>query len=357
MLIDETVIYVRSGRGGDGCLSFRREKFVPKGGPDGGDGGRGGDVVLVGDRSLSTLLPLTPRPHYRAEAGGHGMGKQRHGHDADDLEVSVPPGTVVFDRDSGEPVGEIREHGQRLVVARGGRGGRGNESFKSATHQTPREWTPGEPYEERALRLELKLIADVGLVGLPNAGKSTMLGAVTRSRPKVADYPFTTLQPHLGIAELPGDGSRRLVLADIPGLIDGAASGAGLGHDFLRHVERTEVLLHVLDVAPLDGTEAVANHAIIREELLAYSPVLAEKPEIVVLNKVDLVPADEREERIRTIRRGLRLDPETPLLVASGATGEGMPEVLEACWRMLGREASSASRPDGGGWRTSGPGR
>jgi len=187
MLIDRAIIFVRSGRGGDGCMSFRREKFAPKGGPDGGNGGRGGDVILVGDHSLSTLLPLTPRPHYRAPAGGHGMGSQRFGHDADDLEVKVPPGTLVYDRDSDALIGEIREDGQRLVVARGGRGGRGNEAFKHATNQTPRHSEPGEPYEEHALRLELKLIADVGLVGLPNAGKSTMLGSVTRSRPKVAD--------------------------------------------------------------------------------------------------------------------------------------------------------------------------
>ena len=352
MLVDEAVIFVRSGRGGDGCISFRREKYVPKGGPDGGNGGRWGDVILVGDRSLSTLLPLTPRPHYRAEPGGQGMGKQRIGHDASDLLVPVPPGTIVFDRDTDDVIGEIREHGQRLTVARGGRGGRGNESYKTATNQTPRTATPGEPFEERALRLELKLMADVGLVGLPNAGKSTMLGAVTRSRPKVADYPFTTLQPHLGIADLPGDGSRRLVLADIPGLIEGAASGAGLGHDFLRHIERTELLLHLLDVMPLDGSDPVANHELIREELMAYSPVLAEKPEIVVLNKIDLLPEAEREERILAIRRGLRRHGDPPVVLVSGATGRGTVEMLEAAWRELGREDSAASTPGGGGWRT-----
>lgn len=356
MLIDRAIIFVRSGRGGDGCVSFRREKFVPKGGPDGGNGGRGGDITLVGDRSLSTLLPLTPRPHYRADAGGHGRGAQCFGPDADHMDIMVPPGTIVFDRDTDEQLGEIREEGERLLVARGGKGGRGNESFKHATNQTPRNAEPGEPWEERALRLELKLIADVGLVGLPNAGKSTMLAAVTRSRPKVADYPFTTLQPHLGIADLPGDGSRRLVLADIPGLIEGAADGAGLGHDFLRHVERTELLLHVLDLVPIDGSDPVANHAAILGELVAYSPVLAEKAEIVVLNKVDLLPAEDRDEAIRRVRIGLRLDDDTPIVVVSGASGEGTVEMLEAAWRALGREASSSTLPGGsGGWRSTGP--
>lgn len=338
MLIDRTVIFVRSGKGGDGCMSFRREKFVPKGGPDGGNGGRGGDVILVGDRSLTTLLPLTPRPHYRAKAGGQGRGRSMHGPDGDDCLVPVPPGTVVHDRDTGELVADVREDGQQVLVAAGGAGGRGNESYKSSTNQVPRQWTPGEPFIERALELELKLIADVGLIGMPNAGKSTMLRAVTRSRPKVADYPFTTLDPHLGIAELPGDGSRRLVLADIPGLIEGAADGAGLGHEFLRHVERTVVLVHVLDLAPMDGTDPVANHDAIREELLAYSAVLAEKREIVVLNKIDLLPDDERDARIRGVRRGLRLPDDIPMLVASGATGEGMTEVLERAWSTLAEE-------------------
>ncbi|MFK7961417.1 MAG: GTPase ObgE [Phycisphaerales bacterium] len=339
MLIDQATIFVRSGKGGDGCMSFRREKYIPKGGPDGGNGGHGGSVFLVGDPSLSTLLPLTPRPHYRAEHGRQGLGKSMHGRDAEDLLVPVPLGTIVRDRDSGEWLGEMRASGERLLVASGGKGGRGNESYKSATHQTPREWTPGEPSVELALHLELKLIADVGLVGLPNAGKSTMLRATTRGRPKVADYPFTTLSPHLGIAELPGEDHRRLVVADIPGLIEGAADGAGLGHDFLRHVERTSVLLHVVDVAPLDGSDPVENYETIRQELVAYSAVLGEKPEVVVLNKVDLLLAEEREEAIRTIRRGLRLDPEVPMILASGATGEGTAEMLESCWTELDRSS------------------
>ena len=328
MLIDRATIFVRSGKGGNGCLSFRREKYIPKGGPDGGDGGRGGDVVLVADPSLDTLLSLTPRPHYRAESGQGGMGKSRIGRDGADCIIKVPLGTLVFERETGDLIADISEPEQRLVVAEGGHGGRGNESFKSSTNQTPREWTPGGDWVERTLDLELKLIADVGLVGLPNAGKSTMLRAFSRARPKVADYPFTTLSPHLGIAEL--SRHRRLVIADIPGLIEGAADGAGLGHDFLRHIERTERIVHVIDVMPFDGSDPASNYRMIRGELEAYSPTLAEKPETIVLNKIDLVPEQDRVEHIKALVAEMGCD--TPPLVMSGLTGEGGDALLEKLW-------------------------
>ncbi|MEE3002298.1 MAG: GTPase ObgE [Planctomycetota bacterium] len=335
MLIDRATIFVRSGKGGHGCMSFRREKYIPKGGPDGGDGGRGGDVVLVGDDSLSTLLSLTPRPHYRAESGQGGMGKSRIGRNGENCIVKVPLGTLVHDRDSGELIVDICDNGQRMVVAEGGGGGRGNESFKSATNQTPRESTPGGEWVERTLRLELKLIADIGLVGLPNAGKSTMLCSISRARPKVADYPFTTLSPHLGIAELPRH--RRLLVADIPGLIEGAADGAGLGHDFLRHIERTNSIVHVIDVMPFDGSDPVANYRAIRRELGEYSETLAKKPETLVLNKIDLVPEADRASHIQVIVEGLECS--SAPLVISGLTGEGIDVLLETLWKQVHEQA------------------
>ncbi len=338
MLIDRATIFVRSGKGGDGCLSFRREKYIPKGGPDGGDGGNGGDVILVGDPSLNTLLPLTPRPHNRAGNGRPGMGKSMHGADGESRIVKVPLGTLVRDKDTCELLVDITDPGQRFVAASGGKGGLGNEHFKSATHQTPRETTPGEPRVDRTLLLELKLIADVGLIGMPNAGKSTMLRAVSHADPKVADYPFTTLSPHLGIAELPPE--RRLVLADLPGLIEGAASGAGLGHEFLRHVERTSVLLHLIDLCPIDGSDPVGNYKAIRRELAGYSETLAEKPEIVVLNKIDLLPEDEGAEAAQRVAGELDLPEGVSALLASGATGQGTRQILEACWAAAGKNTT-----------------
>ncbi len=341
MLIDRATIFVRSGKGGHGCMSFRREKYIPKGGPDGGDGGRGGDVILVGDESLGTLLSLTPRPHYRAESGQGGMGKSRIGRNGEHCIVKIPLGTLVHDRDTGELIADICEDGQEIIVARGGEGGRGNESFKSSTNQTPREWTPGGEWIERTLSLELKLIADIGLVGLPNAGKSTMLRSVSRARPKVADYPFTTLSPHLGIAELPRH--RRLLVADIPGLIEGAADGAGLGHDFLRHIERTNRIVHVIDVMPFDGSDPVENYRAIRRELGEYSETLAGKPETLVLNKIDLVPEAERASHLEALLEGLACS--TTPLVVSGLTGEGVDVLLEKLWKEVHEEKS-------GGWET-----
>ncbi len=333
MLIDRARIFVRSGKGGDGCVSFRREKFVPKGGPNGGDGGDGGDVVLVGDESLDTLLTVTYRPHYRAVHGEQGKGSQMHGANGEDRIVQVPLGTLVFDEGSGDLIADISKSGQRVIVAKGGKGGFGNEHFKSATNQAPREITPGEQVEEHILRLELKLIADIGFVGLPNAGKSTLLSAVSAARPKIAEYPFTTLQPHLGIAQL--DADRRLVMADIPGLIEGAADGAGLGHRFLRHVERTVALVHLLDVLPEDGSDPVENYKSIRGELERYSHALAAKQEMIVFNKIDLLPEEELDEYVSELAS--RLDIEKPLM-CSGATHAGIRKVLEHCWSMVNKQ-------------------
>ncbi|MHC4784757.1 MAG: GTPase ObgE [Planctomycetota bacterium] len=333
MLIDRATIFVRGGKGGDGCVSLRREKYVPKGGPDGGDGGHGGNVVLVGDESLDTLLGFTYSPHFRAAKGQPGRGKSMRGADGDDRVVPVPLGTLAYEAPDGELMGDVSRAGQTLTVARGGKGGFGNEHFKSPTNQTPRCATPGEEGEERTLRLELKLIADVGLVGKPNAGKSTMLRAMSKATPKVADYPFTTRWPNLGIAELGRE--RRLVIADIPGLIEGASSGAGLGHEFLRHIERTTVLVHLLEVAPADGTDPADNYRALRAELAEYSAALAEKPEIVALNKIDLVPPDERQAVIARIGAGLG-PAGGHLRSTSGATHDGIGELLEACWQAVG---------------------
>jgi len=344
LLVDQATVFVRAGNGGNGCLSFRREKYVPKGGPDGGDGGAGGDVVLVGDPSMDTLVNFTARPHYRAKNGQPGQGKSMTGADGDDCEVRVPLGTLVFDKESDEFLADINGPGQRTVVARGGAGGLGNEHFKSPTNQAPRDWTPGEEGEERILRLELKLIADVGLIGLPNAGKSTLLRAVSRATPKVANYPFTTIQPSLGIAELSDE--RRIVFADIPGLIAGAAGGAGLGHDFLRHIERTHILVHLIDVMPMDGSDPVQNYRTIRGELFEYSVPLAEKPELIVFNKVDLVTDQSQiDDLMKRFMGRLGLEEhERPMLI-SAASRRGTDELLERCWQVLGKREER-------GWKT-----
>ena len=337
MLVDEAIIHVRSGKGGDGAVHLRREKSIMKGGPDGGDGGRGGHVILVGDSHLDTLVEFQHRPHLFAKNGENGSKKSCHGSDAPDLFVRVPLGSVVHDAETDEFVADIVEEGQQVIVAHGGRGGWGNERFKSSTHQTPLESTPGGPQVERTLRIELKLIADIGFVGLPNAGKSTLLGKSTRANAKVGDYPFTTRKPQLGIAELPGD--RRIVLADIPGLIEGASEGAGLGHDFLRHIERTKAIVHLVDLAPLDGSRPADNYRTIREELHAFSPILAEKPEIVVFSKVDLVADDERAKRVRRLATEIGLGKQEHPVVISAATGEGIRELLERCYALVKGEA------------------
>jgi GTPase len=341
MLVDEAIIHVRSGKGGNGVASFRREKSIMKGGPDGGDGGRGGHVFLVGDPHLDTLVDFQHRPHRFAMAGENGANKKCHGRDGEDLVIKVPLGTVVHEVESGELVADIVEDGQVVLVAEGGKGGLGNDRFKTSTHQTPTECTPGGEAVERSLHLELKLIADIGFVGLPNAGKSTLLNATTRATAKVGAYPFTTRKPQLGIAELPGD--RRVVLADIPGLIEGASGGAGLGHDFLRHIERTKAIVHLVDLAPLDGSKPADNYRMIREELQAFSPVLAEKPEMVVFSKIDLVDEDERAKLVKRVSKeiGLAVAPgrgEQPVVI-SAATGEGVRELLERAYALVKGEA------------------
>jgi GTP-binding protein len=326
---DRARIHVEAGAGGDGCLSFRREAHVPKGGPDGGDGGRGGDVVLVCDDSLRDLETFRRRAHFKARRGGHGQGALRHGADGEMLEIHVPPGTEVEVELDGTRHDLVRP-GQRAMVARGGSGGRGNKRFAGPTHQTPRFAERGLPGEETWLQLRLKLIADAGLVGLPNAGKSSLISRLTRARPKVADYPFTTLHPALGTIELD---DRQLVVADIPGLIEGASQGAGLGHEFLAHVERTRVLVHVLDLAPLDGSDPVANHATIERELELHDPRLASLPRILALSKADLVDAATAE--------GARLDwqrragPDTPVVVTSSVTRTGLDELTRLLARAI----------------------
>ncbi len=334
MLADRAVIFIKAGDGGDGCLSFRREKYIPKGGPDGGNGGRGGDVLAFGDKSAQTLLDFQGRHHWNAENGSPGSGRDKTGASGESVTLRLPPGTIIIDNDSSEVLADLTED-QEVVIAKGGSGGFGNAHFKSPTNQTPRETTPGAPGEAFEIRLELKLIADIGLVGKPNAGKSTLLTALSRATPKIADYPFTTLSPQLGIAEI--DPSRRLIFADIPGLIEGAAQGAGLGHEFLRHIERTKAIVHVLEIEPLDGSDPVANYEAIRKELFDYSPLLAEKEEIIAVNKLDLLATDEdRLEAISMMRTALRLGPDDPIVGISGATGFGVRDLLEACWARLG---------------------
>lgn len=284
MFIDRVVVRVQAGTGGSGATSFRREKYVPKGGPDGGDGGRGGDVIVRGDRNLTTLLDYSYRDAWTAERGEHGMGANKTGRSGTSVILPVPAGTIVRDRDTGEVLAEVLDHGDEFVVAHGGRGGRGNAAFVSATHQAPREWEPGREGESRTLELELKLIADIGLVGQPNAGKSTLLAAISRARPRIAAYPFTTIAPNLGVVEL-SDG-RAFVVADIPGIIEGAAEGRGLGHQFLRHIERTRLLAFLI---PIDAEDWQAELDQLRRELAAYSPALANKPYCVVFTKTDLL--------------------------------------------------------------------
>ena len=315
---DRARIYVQAGGGGNGCLSFRREAHVPKGGPDGGDGGRGGDVILVCDDSLRDLESFRRLARFNARRGGHGQGALKHGADGETLVVRVPPGTEALVEEDGTRHDLVRP-GQRAVIVRGGSGGRGNKRFAGPTHQTPRFAERGLPGDERWVTLQLKLLADVGLVGLPNAGKSSLLARLTRAHPKIASYPFTTLEPALGTLELD---DRQLVIADIPGLIEGASAGAGLGHDFLAHVERTRLLVHVLDLQPLDGSDSVANHGTVEQELRLHDARLAALPRILALSKVDLVPAEVAEEAQREWMT--RLGSEVPVIVTSSVTRAGL---------------------------------
>lgn len=329
MFIDEAKIRVKAGDGGHGCVSFRREKYIAKGGPDGGDGGRGGHVIFVVDESLDTLVDFAGRYDWIAKNGNCGEGANKHGADGADLVIPIPPGTLVYDEKYDLLLKDMNKPGLEVRFCRGGRGGRGNRAFATSTRQTPRFATDGKPGQERNLRLELKLIADIGLVGMPNAGKSTLVSRCSEARPKIANYPFTTLSPMLGIVELTG--FRRFVMADIPGLIEGAHDGAGLGHDFLRHIERTRILAHLLDILPADESDPVENYHKIRSELELHSEVLVEKPEIVVLNKADLDPDELFCEDIRS-----RL-PKTikEVFVISAVSGQGILELNERLWAIV----------------------
>jgi GTPase len=349
MFVDEVDIHVQAGSGGNGCLSFRREKFVPRGGPDGGDGGHGGSVIIVATATRNTLVDFRFHPEFEAKRGQHGQGSNRTGHSADDLEIAVPVGTLVFEKDP-ETTGlrllaDLAEEGQRVVVAKGGRGGRGNARFVSSTNRAPRRTEPGIEGEEKQLQLQLKLIADVGLVGFPNAGKSTLISRISAARPKIADYPFTTLVPNLGVVRL--DDERSFVVADVPGLIKGAHEGHGLGHQFLRHIERTKVLVHLVDVSGASGREPVDDFDTIVEELQRFSPAVAAKPQIVVATKMDAV---DDPARVKTLERHVKKQ-KLPFLKISGVTGEGLDALLEAAWERIasGRVAAvpvEADTPD-----------
>ncbi|MCM2132203.1 Obg family GTPase CgtA [Larsenimonas rhizosphaerae] len=329
--VDEASITVEAGKGGNGCLSFRREKYVPKGGPDGGDGGHGGSVILVGDESLNTLIDFKFQRFYKAENGQPGQGRQMSGRQGGDLEVKVPIGTTIIDVETLEIIGDITEEGQQLKVAQGGRRGLGNMHFKSSTNRAPRRTVPGTEGDRRELRLELKLMADVGLLGMPNAGKSTLIRSVSAARPKVADYPFTTLVPNLGVVKL--GAHEHFVMADVPGLIEGASEGAGLGLRFLKHLTRTRLLLHVVDVAPYDESDPVDIIDIIAGELQLFSPALAERPRWLVLNKCEMLPPDERRAIIDDVLA--RLEWDGPVFEVSAISGEGTDALVQSVHRWL----------------------
>ncbi|BCX88341.1 GTPase [Methylomarinovum tepidoasis] len=337
--VDEAEIKVEAGDGGNGCVSFRREKYIPKGGPDGGDGGDGGDVYLVASDSINTLVDFRHQRLFRAGRGENGMGRQMTGKRGEDCRIPVPVGTLVYDADTGELIGDLTEAGQTLLVARGGRRGLGNVHFKSSTNRTPRQSTPGTPGEQRRLKLELKLLADVGLLGLPNAGKSSLIRRISSARPKVADYPFTTLHPNLGVVRV--DALRHFVVADIPGVIEGAAEGAGLGIQFLKHLSRTRLLLHVVDIAPFDGHDPAGDVRQIETEIRRWSDELAHKPRWLVLNKIDLVPADALESHRRALVEALAW--EGPVFTVSALDGRGTRELVLAVMNFLG-EADAQPR-------------
>jgi GTP-binding protein len=333
MFVDEVDIHVTAGDGGRGCLSFRREKFVPRGGPDGGDGGTGGSVFIVATLTKNTLIDFRFHPEFEAKGGHHGQGANKTGQTAHDLEIPVPIGTLVFEKDpaSGEvtPMADLTEEGQRVLVAKGGRGGRGNARFVSSTNRAPRRTEPGVTGEERFLRLQLKLIADVGIVGFPNAGKSTLISRISAARPKIADYPFTTLSPNLGVVRLGDD--RSFVAADVPGLIEGAHTGHGLGHQFLRHIERTKVLVHLVDVSGASGRDPVQDFDTILEELRLFDAKVAAKPQLVVATKMDAVDDPSRVEALEHHVRALDL----PFFRISAVAGTGLDDLLEAAWRQI----------------------
>ncbi|SDI02330.1 GTPase ObgE [Desulfosporosinus hippei] len=328
MFYDRAKIYVKGGDGGAGIVAFRREKYVPEGGPSGGDGGRGGNVVFVGDEGLRTLVDFRYKRHYKADRGDNGMAKNMSGRSGESTVLRIPVGTVILDDGTGEVIADITEHGQRVVVAAGGRGGRGNARFMSNTNKAPTLSENGEPGEEHWLRLELKLLADVGLVGFPNVGKSTIISKVSAAKPKIADYHFTTLVPNLGVVDV--EDGESFVMADIPGLIEGAHTGAGLGHEFLRHTERTRLILHVLDISGSEERDPLEDLRIIQDELKLYSPALAERPVIVVANKIDIPGAEENLERLKG-----ELKESYEIFPVSAATGEGLQNLIYHIAKVL----------------------
>jgi GTP-binding protein len=350
---DEAIIEVHSGKGGDGIVAFRREKFVPRGGPSGGDGGRGGSVFLKADRNINTLIDYRYKRIHRAQNGESGQGKDRYGKSGEDIVLRVPVGTVVADAETGEPIADLAIDGQSELICKGGNGGLGNIHFKSSINRAPRQCTPGEPGQSRRLRLELRVLADVGLLGLPNAGKSTFIRTVSAARPKVGDYPFTTLQPHLGVVRI--DVNKGFVVADIPGLIEGAAEGAGLGHQFLRHLQRTKLLLHLVDIAPVDqNASAVSAAKAIIEELRKYDESLFNKPRWLVLNKIDLIADGEREQTIADFMDQYKREigePERSFAI-SALSGEGCTGLTGALMQYLSEfaeQANGETTPPAGG--------
>jgi GTP-binding protein len=340
MFIDRAKIHVQGGDGGNGVTAFRREKFVPRGGPSGGDGGRGGDVIVLADASLNTLLHLRYNPQHTAQRGLHGEGSNRSGRNGEDLTIRVPVGTQIFDATTGDLLHDLNHDGDQWLAARGGRGGFGNAHFTTSTNRAPRYHQSGSPGEELDLQLELKLLADVGLVGFPNAGKSTFISTVSAARPKIADYPFTTLEPHLGVVDL-GD-FRTFVIADIPGLIEGAHTGAGLGDRFLRHIERTKLLLHLVDVSSVSGRDAVSDYETVNRELASYNDELATRPQFVVATKIDALDEPERLESLKQ----KAIEDQKPFFAISSATGNGVRELVNAMAAKLEELNAESSRAD-----------
>lgn len=346
MFVDKVKVYVKAGRGGNGCISFRREKNVPRGGPDGGDGGKGGDVIAQAYDHINTLVYQYYNQHYRAENGEHGQGKNMHGRDGKDIIMKVPVGTIIRDAETNEIIADLKTAGESVILAKGGIGGKGNARFKSSINQSPKIAEKGEPGEERTLELELRLIADVGLVGYPNAGKSSIISKVSASKPKIADYPFTTLSPNLGTVKI--DEERSFVLADIPGLIEGAHAGVGLGDEFLRHITRTRALIHVVDVASVDGRDPVDDYEKINKELFLYDPHLAELPQIVAANKIDLPSA---KSGFRKLQEHLSNEHDRPIIPVSALTGEGLSELIYSAYELLEKvkktERHEEPKPEG----------
>ncbi|MDP1650780.1 MAG: GTPase ObgE [Rubrivivax sp.] len=340
--VDEATIDIAAGDGGAGCASFRREKFIPFGGPNGGDGGRGGSVWALADRNINTLIDYRYARRHIAKNGEQGRGSDQYGAAAPDIELRMPVGTIIANAETGVVMVELLEHGQRALLAKGGDGGFGNLHFKTSTNRSPRQKTPGWPGEAYKLQLELRVLADVGLLGMPNAGKSTLIAAISNARPKIADYPFTTLHPNLGVVRVGPE--RSFVVADIPGLIEGASEGAGLGHQFLRHLQRTRLLLHIVDAAPFDDADPVAQVRAIAAELKKYDPKLHAKPRWLVFNKIDMVPAAEREQRVKDWVRRLRW--KGPVFTISALAREGLQPLLEAIWTHVAEYQREEPLPD-----------